>query len=285
MLLYQKKWCKAIAFHSSSEWFGHIKRYQVVFFLTHILTHSSCGLLRVVFKFLLCRPNPPAIQINGSQPLKIIKGTKITLPCYATGSPIPQMKWRRNDIQQSLFCTGHSCNWNVNASKNMTYWCEAHDKMRNDTKKVLIGVLGIIAKVYSEPSWTYKIELFAKMFNSWKSLTIFAKNSILDVRLGSEYASLLQFLNVNFEEIIFVLAELHLLARTSDVFRTLSKIYEENFWLKILWILTVKYLAKISVIALNILHKKLSFPLRTSSVNVIKSGVSCGFGYIYWRNT
>ena len=32
------------------------------------------------------------------------------------------------------------------------------------------------------------------------------------------------------------------------------------------------------------LHKKLSFPLRISSVNVIKSAVSYGFGHIYWRN-
>ena len=31
-------------------------------------------------------------------------------------------------------------------------------------------------------------------------------------------------------------------------------------------------------------HKKWSFPLRTSSVNVTKSAVSCGFGHIYWRN-
>ena len=32
------------------------------------------------------------------------------------------------------------------------------------------------------------------------------------------------------------------------------------------------------------LHKKLSFPLRISSVNVTKYAVSCGFGHIYWRN-
>ena len=29
------------------------------------------------------------------------------------------------------------------------------------------------------------------------------------------------------------------------------------------------------------LHKKLSFPLRISSINVTKSAVSCGFGHIY----
>ena len=33
------------------------------------------------------------------------------------------------------------------------------------------------------------------------------------------------------------------------------------------------------------LHKKWSFPLKISSENVTKSGVSCGFGHIYWRNT
>ena len=32
------------------------------------------------------------------------------------------------------------------------------------------------------------------------------------------------------------------------------------------------------------LHKKWSFPLRISSVNVIKSEVSFGFANIYWRN-
>ena len=32
------------------------------------------------------------------------------------------------------------------------------------------------------------------------------------------------------------------------------------------------------------LHKKWSFPLGISSVNVIKSAVSCWFGYISWRN-
>ena len=35
---------------------------------------------------------------------------------------------------------------------------------------------------------------------------------------------------------------------------------------------------------LPILHKKQSFSLRISSVNVTKSAVSCGFGHIYWRN-
>ena len=32
------------------------------------------------------------------------------------------------------------------------------------------------------------------------------------------------------------------------------------------------------------LHKKWSFPLGISSVNVTKSAVSCWFGHIYWRN-
>ena len=32
------------------------------------------------------------------------------------------------------------------------------------------------------------------------------------------------------------------------------------------------------------LHKKLSFPVRISSVNVTKSAVFWGFGEIYWRN-
>ena len=32
------------------------------------------------------------------------------------------------------------------------------------------------------------------------------------------------------------------------------------------------------------LHKKWSFPLRISLVNVIKSTGNCGFGHIHWKN-
>ena len=32
------------------------------------------------------------------------------------------------------------------------------------------------------------------------------------------------------------------------------------------------------------LHKKFTFPLRISSVNMTKSAGNCRFGYIYWRN-
>ena len=45
------------------------------------------------------------------------------------------------------------------------------------------------AEVYSKPSQLIKVESFPKMAIRWKPLTIFAKNSILDVWLGSEYAS------------------------------------------------------------------------------------------------
>ena len=33
------------------------------------------------------------------------------------------------------------------------------------------------------------------------------------------------------------------------------------------------------------LHKKWSFQLRISSVNITKSAGNCGFGHIYWRNS
>ena len=35
---------------------------------------------------------------------------------------------------------------------------------------------------------------------------------------------------------------------------------------------------------ISALHKKCSFPLRISPVNVTKSAGNCGFGHIYWRN-
>ena len=37
-------------------------------------------------------------------------------------------------------------------------------------------------------------------------------------------------------------------------------------------------------ISVYTLHKNWSFPLRISSVNVIKSAGNCWFGHIYWRN-
>ena len=43
--------------------------------------------------------------------------------------------------------------------------------------------------VYSKPSQTSKMERFAKIVNVIHLLAIFAKSSILDVWLGSEWAS------------------------------------------------------------------------------------------------
>ena len=48
----------------------------------------------------------------------------------------------------------------------------------------------------SEPSRTPKMEPFLKMFNDFQPLNILAKHSILDVWLGSEYASVDIYLEV-----------------------------------------------------------------------------------------
>ena len=45
------------------------------------------------------------------------------------------------------------------------------------------------SQVYNETIQTSKIELFVKLVNGWKPLIIFAKRFILDIWLGSEYAS------------------------------------------------------------------------------------------------
>ena len=52
------------------------------------------------------------------------------------------------------------------------------------------------SEVYPDPSWTSKIGLFAKIINGFQPLTIFAKSSILDVQLGSEYTSESSVLNL-----------------------------------------------------------------------------------------
>ena len=44
------------------------------------------------------------------------------------------------------------------------------------------------SEAHSEPNQTSNMDLFAKIVFGWKALTIFAKNSIQDIWLGSEYA-------------------------------------------------------------------------------------------------
>ena len=49
----------------------------------------------------------------------------------------------------------------------------------------------LVTGVYSEPRQISKMELFSRIVHVFQSLTIFAKDSISDVRLGSEYISAL----------------------------------------------------------------------------------------------
>ena len=50
-------------------------------------------------------------------------------------------------------------------------------------------VLGLFTEVCLKSIQRSKMELFAEIVNGFKSLTLFAKNSIVDVWLGSKYAS------------------------------------------------------------------------------------------------
>ena len=48
---------------------------------------------------------------------------------------------------------------------------------------------------------------------------------------------------------------------------------------------SIEWVKPIHIPVKSTLHKKWSFPLRISPVNVTKSAaLSCGFGHIYWRN-
>ena len=51
------------------------------------------------------------------------------------------------------------------------------------------GLVIWLSDAYSKSGQTSKIKLFAKIVDNWKALSIFVKNSILDARHGSEYAS------------------------------------------------------------------------------------------------
>ena len=43
-------------------------------------------------------------------------------------------------------------------------------------------------------------------------------------------------------------------------------------------------MANVEQLQPNPLHKRWSFPIRISSVNVTKAAGNCGFDHIYWRN-
>ena len=114
------------------------------------------------------------------------------------------------------------------------------------------------------------MELFAKIVNGFKLLTIFAKSSILDVQQISEDASELCDVSNMSDRPRFSCA---LKWEDSRVFLGNSPILGNFLALR----------QKIPMISKYTLHKKWSFPLRISSVNVTKSAGDCGFGHIYWR--
>ena len=58
---------------------------------------------------------------------------------------------------------------------------------RNSTLILMFYLPRCYTESYSEPKRTSKMDLLKKIINDWKPLTIFAKNSILDIRLGFEY--------------------------------------------------------------------------------------------------
>ena len=67
-------------------------------------------------------------------------------------------------------------------------------------------------------------------------------------------------------------------------FLGLRKFYWFYLFMRLLWIILQYAEARHFSLEDKTLHKKWSFPLLISSVNVTKSAVSCGFGHIYWRN-
>ena len=76
---------------------------------------------------------------------------------------------------------------------------------------------------------------------------------------------------------------LSVLLRTDSGFEyscNLPNIFSQNFAVR----KSIKRNFIMLMAGIQSLHKKWSFPLRISSVNVTKSAVSCGFGHIYCKN-
>ena len=58
---------------------------------------------------------------------------------------------------------------------------------RNSTLILMFYLPRCYTEAYSEPKQTSKMDLLKKIINDWQPLTIFAKNSILDIRLGFDW--------------------------------------------------------------------------------------------------
>ena len=93
------------------------------------------------------------------------------------------------------------------------------EALRGDQKKWIFIFCWVSPGTQSEPRQTSKMELFAKI-NGWKSLTIFAKNAILYVWLGSKYTSEdlgTNMLKENFVKTFFLAAILVIISWDANV--------------------------------------------------------------------
>ena len=74
----------------------------------------------------------------------------------------------------------------------------------------------------------------------------------------------------------------HCIYSKKNLFLPSVSFFDRKFWIsfRLLLFTLSSYAANLAIT----LHKKWSFPLRISSVNVTKSAGNCGFGPIYWRN-
>ena len=69
-----------------------------------------------------------------------------------------------------------------------------------------------------------------------------------------------------------------------STFKVCPKYYRKNSFVLLLEVPCYHYVQNFKLIPLRPLQKQWSFPWRISSVNLTKSAVSCGFGYIYWTS-
>ena len=142
---------------------------------------------------------------------------------------------------------------------------------------------GEIPEEYLEPNRTYMAELFAKMSNGWKPLIFFAKSFIID--FGRLLKTPLDSWIFTWKVLTKVFLDLE--------FRLLFELVKEKLFHKKISFLPVgsyscsklsqcSWIISDGSVQTETLHKKWSFPLWISPVNVTKSTVSWGFGHIYW---
>ena len=124
------------------------------------------------FYFNFIDPHAPQVKLNVANQLALLEDAVYNLSCLVTGSPIPVIKWKKNDEISTVCQYQSECNLKITAtvdqSYNVSYMCFAYNELGSSQKRVDLNILG---KCYSEFCFIcmYNIYIIFKYFCRYNS--------------------------------------------------------------------------------------------------------------------